>query len=316
MKLPSIDDFIFSGKRVVLRGDIDVMGDSDTRLELLLPAIKGLFKKGADKITLIGHIGRPNGKKVEKLSTKHLKTWFKKRIKSRNFVLYENLRFWREEKENDSVFAKKLARLGDIFVNESFATSHRRHASVVGLPKLLPTAFGPRFIEEINNLDMIINSPKKPVIILIGGVKRDKLDYLAGLKKIANKVLVAGRLPDYLDEDFQEKGVVVARLMPDKEDITVNSIEKFTSILSFAGTIFVAGPVGKFEEKGHLLGTKRVFESVVQSSAAKMAGGGDTEAAISKLGLNNKFDWISTGGGASLEYLTKRTLPAIEALVD
>ncbi|KKS78177.1 MAG: Phosphoglycerate kinase [Candidatus Woesebacteria bacterium GW2011_GWB1_43_14] len=320
MKLPSINDFSFKGKRVLLRGDIDVVEGGkitdDTRLLILLPTINNLFQKGAAKITLIGHIGRPGGKKDEQLSTNHLKSWFEKRVKGDEFVVYENLRFWRGEEENDDGFSRELAELGEVFVNEAFATSHRRHASIVGVPKYLKTVFGFRFLREVENLDKILDSPKKPVIMLIGGVKKGKLDYLEGLKNIADKVLVGGRLPEYLGEDHKDKKIAVARLMPDKEDITINSIEKFIKILSAAGTIFVSGPMGKFEEEGHMMGTKSVFENIANSKALKIAGGGDTEEAITKLRLNAKFDWISVGGGASLEYLTKRTLPAIEALID
>ena len=135
-------------------------------------------------------------------------------------------------------------------------------------------------------------------------------------KKIADKILVGGRLPDYLPEDFDDKKIIVAKLIMDKEDITIHSIEKFEDEISKAGTIVVAGPMGKSEEEGHLTGTNRVFKAIANSEAYKLAGGGETEGIISTLGLTNKFDWISIGGGASLEFLAKGTLPGIEALLN
>ena len=126
-------------------------------------------------------------------------------------------------------------------------------------------------------------------------------------------VLISGRLPLYLEEDYKNEKVIVANLIQDKEDITLHSIESFEHELAKAKTILVSGPMGRYEEDGHRQGTKRVLEAVANAGAYKVAGGGDTEAAITLLGLEDKFDWISTGGGAMLEFLANRTLPGIIA---
>ena len=119
-----------------------------------------------------------------------------------------------------------------------------------------------------------------------------------------------------MPEDINDEKLLVAKLIMDKEDITVHSIEKFEEEIDKAGTIVVAGPMGKFEEEGHIMGTKRVFQAIADSRAYKLAGGGETQKVISTLGLTKKFDWISVGGGASLEFLAKGTLPGIEALLN
>ncbi len=136
--------------------------------------------------------------------------------------------------------------------------------------------------------------------------------------KFADKILIGGRLPDYIHDTSplrKDDKVFVTNLLPDKEDITIHSIEKFLPIIEKAGTIVVSGPLGKFEEEGHRQGTKAIFDAVADSKAFKIAGGGDTESAISLLGLKDKFNWISVGGGAMLEFLAKSTLPGIEALL-
>ena len=157
-------------------------------------------------------------------------------------------------------------------------------------------------------------NPERPLITLLSGVKEDKLDYLEPFKQFSDEVLVSGRLPEYLGDEFKDEKVVVAKLMPDKEDITINSIEKFEGEVTKAKTILVAGPIGKYEEEGHRQGTIRVFTSVANSSAYKIAGGGDTEEALTVCGVKEKFDWVSVGGGAMLEFLAKGTLPGLEAL--
>jgi phosphoglycerate kinase len=324
MKLPKLSSLNVNGKKVLLRADLDVSLDEKYRLNSLIPTVKYLSENEA-KIILIGHKGRPKGEVKKELSLEPIGKLFEDVIRDKlgeeflrnlDMQLMENLRFNKGEEENDEHFARHIAESGEVFVNDAFAASHRKHASIVLLPKLLPHAAGLRFSEEVENLEKVTNNPKKPVVAILGGVKEDKLKYLEEVRKIADTVLVGGRLPDLMDEDYSEKGVVVARLIPDKEDLTIHSIEQFEAEIEKAGTIFLIGPMGRFEEEGHLQGTKRVFEAVSKSSAFKLAGGGDTEAAIERLKLNSKFDWISVGGGASLEFLTKGTLPGIDALLN
>jgi 3-phosphoglycerate kinase len=329
MKLPKVTDIDVANKKILVRADLDVSLENSSdlyRLEALIPTLEYLSGKNCE-IVLVGHRGRPGGKENELLSLKPVRyalenllkeKWGKEKVDNLKMEMEENLRFDPGEEANNPEFAKKLALLGDVYVNEAFAASHREHASIAALPKLLPSAFGLRFIEEVENLSRVFESPQKPVVVVLGGEKEDKVNYLSDLALFSDKTLVAGRLPVFLD-DYSEFRIdvrfEVAALIADKEDITIRSIEKFEEELANARTIVLAGPVGRFEEEGHRIGTKRVFEKAATNTQAfKVAGGGDTIAAISLLGLKDKFDWISVGGGAMLEFLTKRTLPGIEAL--
>jgi phosphoglycerate kinase len=310
MNLPKLDSLEVSGKRVLLRLDLDTEPTpNDLRIKASEETLNYLKDKGA-QIIIIAHKGRPEGAPNETLSLKPFQPLFDKW----GAMVEENLRFDPEEEKNGPDFAKKLASLGDVYVNDAFAASHREHASIVGLPKLLPHAAGLHFIKEVENLSKVLENPQKPVVAIIGGAKEDKLSYLPGFKVFADKIYLVGALPKFMEESTDPK-VLVANLLPDKEDLTVNSIEEIEEEVKSAGTIVLAGPAGKFEEEGHLLGTKRIFEAVAKSKAFRVAGGGDTEEAINKLGLRKGFDWISVGGGAMLEFLSKGTLPGIDALL-
>ncbi|RJR28144.1 phosphoglycerate kinase [Candidatus Microgenomates bacterium] len=331
MKLPSIDELEVSGKRILVRGDLDVDVDGipvdDNRLDKLLLTINKLIKEGASKIIILGHRGRPT-EREDNLSTKYLCRWFEEKLgepvhfmsdfgdeQAARIVVFENLRFWEGEESNSLEFAQNLAKLGEVFVNDAFATSHRAHASLVGVAKLLPHAAGQQLLQEIKYLSMVLNNPTRPVVFVISGIKEDKLSYVDAFEKIADKILIAGRLPEYLGDTQPGGAKLVARLLPDKEDITIHSIESFEEVIKEAGTVVVSGPIGKFEEEGHRMGTKRVFKAITESHAFKLAGGGDTEEAIKLLNLEDKFDWISTGGGAMLDFLANGSLPGIDALL-
>jgi phosphoglycerate kinase len=303
---------------VLLRLDLDTNPDpNDLRIKASEETLNYLKEKGSE-IIIIAHKGRPDGKVDESLSLKPFQPIFDKW----GAEVKENLRFNPGEESNDENFAKEIASWGDVYVNEAFASSHREHASIVSLPKLLPHAAGFRFIKEVENLSRVFDNAKHPVIFLLSGVKEDKLSYLEGIKKIADKVLIGGRLPDYMGDEKlvsvrtrgENEQVIVGNLVMDKEDITLNTIERFNKETAKAGTIILSGPLGKYENEGHRQGTEKVFGAVVTSGAFKIAGGGDTEKAINLLGLGNQFDWISVGGGAMLEFLTKKTLPGIKAL--
>lgn len=314
MTLPKLQDLDVKNNKVLLRLDLDTNETTDYRIQSSTETLDYLKEHGAE-IIVIGHRGRPEGKFEESLSLKAFQSYFDKW----NARVEENLRFDKGEEENDPDFTKKLASLGEVYVNEAFASSHRNHASIVGLPKLLPHAVGLRFEKEIENLS---RSFDKPLVFLLSGFKKDKLDYLEDIKKFADKVLIGGKLPDYMGDLMLESvrlqpedaQVVIGNLTMDKLDITLNTVDRFTREIEKAKTIIVSGPMGKFEDEGHRQGTIGVFNAVKKSSAFKIAGGGDTEMAISELGMGSEFDWISVGGGAMLEFLTKSTLPAIEAM--
>lgn len=336
MKLPRLPDLDVEEKRVIVRMDLDVSDvDNDSRLKVGIPTLKYLAQKNA-KVVIIGHRGRPGGKVDEKWSLKPVAEQLEKlltdeigeeKMKALEMNVMENLRYNPGEEANDDHFAEHLAEHGDYYVNEAFGNSHREHASIVGLPKHIKgSAVGFHFADEVKNLSKVLDKPKKPVVVVLSGVKEGKLEYLTPFKDIADKILLAGRLPVYvgdvnkdtkslvLREEDSGCKVVVANLIQDKEDITVRSIEVFEKEIVDAGTIILSGPIGKFEEEGHRQGTKRVFEAIANSSAYKVAGGGDTYTAIKLFKLEDKFDWFSVGGGAMLEYLTKGTLSGIEAL--
>jgi phosphoglycerate kinase len=268
-------------------------------------------------LTVIGHKGRPEGKPDPSLSVLGFKKILEDMLNVKDrIVVLENLRFDSGEEANDFEFAKKLASHGDFFVNEAFATSHRVHSSIVSLPKLLPHAAGLRFVAEVENLSKIFENPRRPVVVLISGVKEEKLSYIEPFKRFADKILVSGRLPKFLEGAEPSGRVVIARLTADGGDITVKSMEIFENEIAGAGTIVVSGPMGRFEEEGHRQGTERVLTAVSNSSAFKLAGGGDTTNAINMFNLVEKFDWISVGGGAMLDFLANHTLPGIEALIN
>lgn len=332
MQLPSLDSIELNGKRVIVRGDLDVelrSGDEPRRLKVIIDTVNKIFDCGANQVTIAGHRGRPEGKRVEELSTRNLIEYFSTKLnRELDFVedvnnyyesekpvrLLENLRFWEGEEINSQEFAHKLAEFGDYYINEAFGNSHRIHASMVALPTLLPHAIGYQLEEEIVHLSKVLNNPVRPFVLVISGLKEDKAKYVDRFKDIADKVLVGGRLPEYFGDDYSEPKVQLARLLPDKEDITMHYIEHFEGEVRRAKTIVVSGPIGRFEDEGHRQGTERVFSAVANSEAYTVAGGGDTEAALSMFGLADKIDWISTGGGAMLEYLATGTLPALEAL--
>lgn len=337
MQLPTFDSIDLSGKRVLVRADLDVPFEGqevrdDSRLKNCLPTFKHILGKGAESLLILGHIGKYEGPE-KTVSTAFLREYLSQLLGeevkfisgmpptkvSGKIVLLDNVRLNEGEEKNNEEFAKALSENADIYINEAFATSHREHASIVGVPKFLPKAAGLRFAQEVEELSAILENPKRPVVATISGIKKDKLSYIENFLKFADKILVGGRLPDYIDDDNPLRNnpkILLAHLIADKEDITIHSIEAFQKELRKAGTIIVAGVPGKYEEEGHRLGTKRVFEAVADSSAFKLMGGGDSEAAASLLGLTEKFDWICTGGGAMLEFLAKGTLPGVEVLLD
>jgi phosphoglycerate kinase len=339
MNLPKLTDFDFKGKRVLVRGDLDVplkdgVVEDDTRIKESLPTIKYLLEEGA-QVILLGHLGRPEGKVVEELSLKPVAEKIKELLSpqlqiveltncelggfkgfgiGKNLTVLENLRFFPGEESNDPEFARKLASLGDFYVNEAFATSYRAHASIVGVPQLLPHAAGLHFASEVENLSRAIENPAKPLVVIIGGAKPEtKLPMLEEFAKKADWVLVGGTLAKGNIEK-KPQNVLSANLTNDGFDINEKSIEKFSGIIKTAGTIVWNGPMGKYEEEKWEVGTRKISQAIADSSAFKIVGGGDTIAALTKFNLIDKMGYVSTGGGAMLGFLAKGMLPGIEAL--
>jgi phosphoglycerate kinase len=349
VNLPKLEDLDITGKRVIVRADLDVdvsEGVVPLRIKALKLTLDYLLGKQC-KVIVIAHKGKPKGTFIKELSLREVSETLSssigkkidfcdevvgKSVKEKagklnpgEILVIENLRFDLREEEGDLGFAQEIASLGECYINESFAESHREVSSIVKIPELLPHGAGLRFIDEVRNLSRVLDNPKRPLVMVISGVKEDKLSYMESLSKIADKILIGGRLPDFIDRensDIQlprsdDEKIIVAQLNQDKEDITIRSIEKFEEEIGKGGTVVVSGPLGKFEDEGHRLGTERVFKATVANkNAFKVAGGGDTESAISILKMEAQFDWVSVGGGAMLEYLAKGTLPGIQALIN
>jgi len=353
MRLPSVKDLCVKGKRVLLRTNYDVplkkvkikkekgkslVVEDETRIEESLATIKWLLKNEA-KIIIVSHLGRPGGKRVPELSLEpvaRLISNFQFPISNKfpisNFqtgefsgwrlndqiVLLENLRFWPEEEENNLNFAKELASLADFYVNEAFACSHRKHASIVGVPKFFPSrnrAFGFDFLKEIEVLSKIREKPVRPVVLLLGGTKEDKIDYAKKLVNWADWILVGGKLVEYDGiPQLAKHPKILADLIKSGQDITMETVEKFKEIIFKAKTIVWAGPMGNFYDQRYETGTKEIARAVVESGAFSVVGGGDTEVALTRFGLDKKISFISSGGGAMLEFLAEGTLPGIEAI--
>ncbi|OGY25507.1 MAG: hypothetical protein A2Z11_03715 [Candidatus Woykebacteria bacterium RBG_16_43_9] len=329
MKL--VKDAEVSGKRVIVRCDFDVPIKSgtiqdDSRIKNTIPTLKLLLEKGVPLI-LISHIDRPKGPDPS-LSLKPVKEQLEKSLgeeiafqenlevdSKAKINLLENLRFWPQEEGNDENFSKKLSTLGDIFVNECFATAHRSHASVVGIPKFLPAYAGLNLSRELEELNKILDHPSRPLVAIIGGAKIEtKLPAIFNLAKAADKILVGGKLMFEVERRSLPENVVVAHDDVDTKDIGSGSAKMFHDIISEAKMIVWNGPMGVFEEDKYMVGTKEVANSVVEANAYSVVGGGDTISALNKLELLSKINFVSTGGGAMLELLAGKTLPGLKVL--
>ena len=346
MALHTIDSLkSLVGKTVLLRidSDVDISGSrivDDTRLAASLDTVKLILEKGGS-INIIGHLGRPKGAD-DKFSLALVAKWFAQKLKgdfqeikigrlkawkvTDRVNLIENVRFFPEEEKNGEEFARELSLLGDIFVNDAFAVSHRAHASIVGVTKFIPSYAGLHLQKEVEVLSKIIRDPKRPLAVLIGGAKIEtKLPLVEAMHRVADYVLVGGQIADQdriLIKVQHEKiigkksAVLVSEANPDNTDITPKSVENFEQILGMAQTIVWNGPVGVTNDPTAKTaeGTKRLGEFIVKTNAYKVVGGGDTLAFLKEVGLISKFDFVSTGGGAMLEFLSGKKLPGIEAI--
>jgi len=320
--LRTVKDIDVQGKRVLVRMDLDVPLTKfkivdDTRLINTLPTIRYLLDKQA-KVTMIGHLGRPL--KNSKLSLNPVRRWYEEWLVGyKNWELWENLRFDPGEEANLQSFAKDIVRRSsaDLYIFEAFATAHEPHASVISVPKLVrETVVGFRFAEEIRNLSKIWQNPKRPMMLVLGGSKIDtKISLIPKLAEQADEVLIGGLLPTKLGSVCLPGGgcITAAKLTGEGLDITEESARMFVDKIMTAGTVVWNGPMGAFE-KGASGGTLAVAKAMRETEAFTVAGGGDTEAALTHLGGSEGIDWISSGGGAMLYYLAHHTLPFLEAL--
>ncbi len=376
-KLKTIKDINVKNKRVLVRVDLNIEGEEKlAKIERILPTLRYLIKEKS-KIILISHLGRPDGKVVSNLRldavVRELERVLRKKVrklddaigkkvqevigamKPGGVMLLENIRFYPEEEKNFLKFAKELAKLGDVFVNEAFAVSHRKHASVVGLTKFLPSVAGFLFYQEVEELNRALYHPKHPLLVIIGGAKVEtKIKVIEKFLKKADKVLIGGALPNtifaacginmgksfvekkmfsvvkkldldnpklQLPNDFvcQNAGIVVRGINAVKDnesalDIGPKSVELFLDSIQKAKMIVWNGPLGLVEKEPFNKSSEIIAKAIAKSKAYSIVGGGDTSAFIRKIGLEKKFDYVSTGGGAMLDYLANETLPGIEAL--
>ncbi len=387
-----ITDVDVKGKRVLMRADFNVPLDEnrkitdDSRIKAALPTIKYILDNGG-KLIIMSHLGRPKGEALpefsltpvaERLSSLLKKTVKKlddcvgedveeavKEMKSGDVILLENLRFHKEETKNDPDFAKQLASLGEIFVNDAFGTCHRAHASTEGVTKYLPSVAGFLVKKEIEYFEKVTKNPEKPFCLLLGGAKvADKIPVIENMLDKVDYILIGGAMAytflksrlksigsSKLEEEmigtvdtifkkaskknvsiFLPKDHVVAKEINEKAkskvvgedipdgwiglDIGPKTIKSFEEILKESKTIVWNGPVGLFEMKQFSKGTSELAKFIARLDATTVIGGGDTAAAVNQLKLGDKMSHMSTGGGASLEYLEGKVLPGVAALND
>lgn len=333
----------FSGKTCLLRVDFNVADAKDSlKLEASLPTMKFLLKKGA-KVIILSHRGRPRVRD-EKLSLRGFQPFLEKEIKEKiiflkdipkklpagKIFLLENLRFWPEEENNDLNFAKKLATLGDFYVNDAFAVCHRKNASVTQLPKLLPSYAGLLLEKEIKTLSSVMKSSKKPLVLIFGGAKlKDKIGAIKNLLPEANELLLGSSILQKVNIQYftllrrNKKTVMPVDWLGEKNlafDIGPLTAEHYRQIIKKAGTIIWNGPLGKFEDRRFAGGSMTVAKEIVKSLAFSIIGGGETTALFLsaipnyKLLISKNRLFLSTGGGAMLEFLSGKKLPGIIAL--
>lgn len=389
MNKKSVTDLNPEGKRVLVRCDFNVPLEGgritdDRRITEALPTIKFLLEHGA-AVILASHLGRPKNGPAPEFSLKPVAERLTellgrevrllpdcigpeveqacRALKPGQVVLLENVRFHPEEEKNDPEFARQLAGLADLYVNDAFGTAHRAHASTEGVAHILPGVAGFLIQKEIEFLGKAVENPKRPFVAIMGGAKvKDKIALIDNLLPKLDRLLIGGgmaftflkaqgngignSLLDADSLDFAKKllnenpgkivlpvdVVVAGELSPDAKTSTVdvNAIADgmigadigpktqalFRDEIQKAGTVLWNGPVGVFEMSPFADGTKAVAEALAASSAVTVVGGGDTAAAAEKFGVAEKMSHVSTGGGASLEFLEGRELPGIAALQD
>jgi phosphoglycerate kinase len=342
----------FNGKRVLVRVDYNVSlketkeGEAvldDRRIRSSMPTLRFLIGAGA-RVILLSHLGQPKepfdprfsllpvARRLNELAfgligykkrvifspraVGDLARGRAKKLEKGQILLLENLRFYPGEEENDLTFAKRLAKLGYFYVNDAFSVSHRKHASVVSLPRILPAAAGLALEKEVDSLNKLLSNPARPLVLVIGGVKKDKLKFASRVVIWADQILLGGLLPKKITAFpglIKTKKVLVGKLRADNQDLNKQTLEEFSQAIHQAKTVIFAGPVGNTGQ-GYNQGTRELFKAAVESGGFVLAGGGDTQEALTKLNLIDSMNYIASGGGAMLSFLAQKTLPGIEAL--
>ena len=397
MKKLTVEDLDIIGKRVLMRVDFNVPLEggkvaNDKRIKAALPTIKYIADNGG-KLVLMSHLGRPKGSRIPEMSLKPCVTVLSRLLgkevafvddcigeavesatdvlSNGDVLLLENLRYYKEETDNDSEFAGKLGKLGDVYVNDAFGTAHRAHASTEGVTHFFKQcAAGYLMVKELNYLGTVMENPARPFVAILGGAKiSGKIDVITHLLPKVDKVIIGGGMAytffkaqgleigsslleadkvvvakeilaqagdklvlpvdcmvtDSFDFESRKIGTlkeVDAEAIPagwQSLDIGSKSINKFRSVLEDASTIVWNGPMGVFEIEETARGTFAIADLLCQATAkgaTTVIGGGDSASAVNKAGLADKVSHVSTGGGASLEFIEGKTLPGVAALTD
>lgn len=345
-----ISDFSFQGKRVLLRADFNVpleengvIGD-DFRIRATLPTMRHILSEKG-KLIIMSHLGDPEGVYDKQLSMQSVAKRLTelllvpvlymqdcigkdieketREMKEGEVLLLENLRFHKEEEENGKNFAEELAKLADVYVSDAFGVMHRKHASVVKVPMLLPSAGGFLLKKEIEGLEKLKKDPEHPMIAIIGGKKiESKLPVIDGIAQFADEVLLGNVLANEITQkniSFAQKEKIVLPIdgIPGngKEyDIGPKTRKLYQEKVRNAKTVFWSGPLGKYEEKEYAEGSRIIAEAIVEDMSYAVAGGGNLLDFLGRYNLRDKFDHISTGGSSMLIFLAGEKLPGLEAL--
>jgi phosphoglycerate kinase len=328
-----------AGERVLVRVDFNVPLEDgrvadDTRIRAALPTVQLLLARDAAEVVLMSHLGRPKGEDPA-LSLEPVRARLRELLPNERVRLLENTRFDSRETENDPELAKELAAQGDVYVNDAFGSAHRAHASTEGVAHLLPAYAGLLLERELEELGALLESPDRPFAAVLGGAKvADKIGVLRSLGERADVVLIGGKMAEEVERDagyeLPEDVVAAAAFEADAEarvvgwdelpegwlglDIGPATRERFAARIADARTVFWNGPMGVFEWPRFAEGTRAVAEAVAASEAHTVVGGGDSVRAVEELGVADRIDWISTGGGASLELLEGKDLPGVAAI--
>jgi phosphoglycerate kinase len=346
MSMPrSVRDAPVERKRVLVRVDFNVPLEDgrvadDTRIRAALPTLRLLLDRGAVEVVLCSHLGRPSGPDPA-LSMTPVADRLRELLPDERIRVLENTRFDPRETANDPAFAQELARGMDLYVDDAFGSAHRAHASTEAVAHILPAYAGLLLERELEHLGRLVDRPARPFVAVVGGAKvEDKVGVLTRLAELADVLLVGGKMAGELAQREPLQGraevllptdvIAAAAFEPAAQAVTARSdavppgwlaldigpetSERFGTRIRPACTVFWNGPMGVFEWPRFAQGTKAIAEAVADCRGFTVVGGGDSVRAVEELGLAARIDWISTGGGASLEFLEGRALPGIVAI--
>jgi phosphoglycerate kinase len=339
----SVRDADVAGKRVLVRADLNVPLEDgqvadDTRIRAALPTLELLLERGAEQIAVCSHLGRPKGFDAA-FSMRPVEERLRELVVDGRLVVLENTRFDPRETENDETFARELADDRDLFVNDAFGSAHRAHASTVGVAQILPAYAGLLLERELEELGKLLDDVEHPFVLVSGGAKvEDKLGVLQNLGGRSDEVLIGGKMAEEVRSDNPlEFDVVLPRdvvaasaFEPDAEtkvvpydelpdgwlglDIGPETRADFGERIRAATTVFWNGPMGVFEWPRFAEGTKAVAEAVADVDGFTVVGGADSVRALHEIGLAERISWVSTGGGAALEFLEGKELPGVAVI--